>query len=131
LAAAAVGERGARASPEATAREFAAALSAGDAVAAAALFAPHGRMLTGDRTEVSGRAAIESLLGQVVESRIALEIRVGRTLRAGDVALCTQYWRRRWRADGDGHAFDHSTVASLVLGLRRERWEVVIVSPWG
>jgi len=120
-----------RGSAKGTAREFAAALNAGDPGTAAALFAASGRMLTGDRTEVSGRAAVRNLLAQIVESQIKLEIRLGRTLIAGDIALSTQYWRRRLPARAKGHAYDEASVANVVLGLRDERWEIVIVSPWG
>jgi hypothetical protein len=88
-------------------------------------------MLTGDRTEVSGRAAVRSLLTQIVESQIQLEIRLGRTLLAGDIALSTQYWRRRLPVGSKGHVYDQATVANVVLALRDERWEIAIVSPWG
>jgi uncharacterized protein (TIGR02246 family) len=114
-----------------TAREFAAALNAGEPDAAAALFASRGRMLTADRTEVSGRAAVRDLLTQIVESRIQLEVRLGRTLVAGDIALSTQYWRRRLPAGTKDPGYDQASVANVVLGLSGERWEIVIVSPWG
>lgn len=105
-------------------------MSSGDIVAAAAFFAPNGRMLTADRTEVSGRDAITDLPAQIVESQIHLEIGVGRTLNTGTIALSTQYWRR-WSRDARDRDFDHSTVASLVLAVGDEKWGIVIVSPWG
>jgi uncharacterized protein (TIGR02246 family) len=114
-----------------TAREFAAALNAGDPHAAAALFASNGRMLTADRTEVSGRAAVRDLLTQIVESQIKLEVRLGRTLVAGGIALSTQYWRRCLLAGTKDPAYDQASIANVVLGLSGARWEIVIVSPWG
>jgi ketosteroid isomerase-like protein len=113
--------------PGATARDFGRALLARDPRAAAAYLSEGGHILTPDGTEVAGRAAALTVLRQITNSDQELEIRIGRTLVNGAVALCTQYWRRS--APG-AELYELSTMARLVLARSGERWEIVIVSPW-
>jgi ketosteroid isomerase-like protein len=118
-------ERGAAAAS----RAFAAALLARDAEGAAAHLAADGCILTPDGTEVVGRAAAGEVLAQIVASGQELEIRLGRTVARGDLALSTQFWRRR--SNGEAEEFEDSTVARLVLAREAGRWSIAIASPWG
>ncbi len=104
---------------------FAQALLGGDSRAAAGYFEPAAVLLSADGTEVGGRAAIAALLAQITSSRMELNIRIGRTLRAGPVAISTQFWHR------GGAGFEHSSTATLVLGEVGGRWAIRIACPWG
>lgn len=115
---------------EAVARRFARAMLNGDHRSATACFSPRASMLTADGTEVSGRAAVEAVLRQLTSSEQRLEIRVGRTVVAEGVALCTQFWRRGGR-DSNGGGYEEATAARIVLTGSAGRWEIAIASPWG
>lgn len=115
--------------PDQTSYGFALALLGGDAAAASAYFAAEARLVTPDGTEVSGPHAIRGVLAQIVSSEVRLEIRLGRTLVNGPVALATQYWRRTGAAGTE--PFERSTLASLVLREEGRRWAILIASPWG
>jgi ketosteroid isomerase-like protein len=117
-------------SAERVASAFARALLAGEVDAAAAHFAGEGRLLTADGTEVCGRASIAQVLGQLTVSHTHLEIAVGRTVKAGDVALCTQYWVLSSKAP-DTRPFERAFTATLVLRRDPERWAILIAAPWG
>jgi ketosteroid isomerase-like protein len=112
----------------ATSRAFARALLAGDPGAAASQLAVDVRLLSADGTELCGREAARTLLAQITTSGHELEIRAGRCVEAGGVALCTQYWRRS--APGPGVGFESRSVARLVVVRSAERWRIAIVSPW-
>lgn len=86
------------------------------------------RILTPDGTELRGRARAAQVLAQLADSEHELEVRVGRTVVSGPVALCTQLWRRRSRGAEEG--FEDTTTSRLVLARGEEDWEIVIVSPW-
>jgi ketosteroid isomerase-like protein len=111
--------------PDATARAFARALLARDSRAAAAHLVGDAHLLTPDGTEVIGREAIGRILAQLSTSGRTLEIRAGRTISCGEVAICTQQWR--W---GDAHRAGPLTVARLVLA-GDVSWKIVIACPWG
>lgn len=121
-------EEGEARDAEAAARGFAAALLARDAKGAASHLAPDGCILTPDGTEVVGRAAAGEVLAQIVTSGQELEIRLGRTVARGDLALSTQFWRRR--SNGEAEDFDDSTLARLVLARKAGRWSIAIACPW-
>jgi ketosteroid isomerase-like protein len=121
--------RGATAGAAATATGFARALLGGDASAAANHFASDAQLLTPDGTQIGGRPSIYRLLGQLTDSEPELEIKAGRTVVAGDIALCTQYWKRSSRIAA-GEPYEAAHVARLVLARREERWQIVIASPW-
>jgi len=113
---------------EAMARSFARSLMARDSRAAAAHLAADVRIVTPDGTELAGRERAAEVLDQVTDSGQELEIRVGRTVVNGSVALCRQWWRRH--SVGESGGFEISTSARLVLARTASRWEIVIVSPW-
>lgn len=114
---------------DAVSAAFAAALLDRDPRAAAGYFSPLGHILSADGTEVSGHEHIVGVLRQLTSPEQQIEIRIGRILRAGPVALCTQFWKRS--APGSaGEGFSASSTARLVLALTEERWEIVIASPW-
>jgi ketosteroid isomerase-like protein len=112
---------------EATARAFARALLARDPHAAAVLMAADARLITPDGTEMVGRDRIRPVLAQITSSIQPLEIRAGRSVVAGGIALCAQSWRR----GGSGvSSYETSNTARLVLRRSARRWEIVIASPW-
>ena len=111
--------------PDATARAFARALLAHDSRAAATHLVGDAHLLTPDGTEVIGREAISRILAQLSTSARTLEIRAGRTISCGEVAICTQQWR--W---GDAEPTGRLPVARLVL-VRDVRWRIAIACPWG
>jgi ketosteroid isomerase-like protein len=117
-------------SAAATAARFAAALLGGDPRAAAEHFSVDAQLLTPDGTQVSGRASILGVLAQLTAAEQKLEIKSGRTVSTGAVALCTQYWKRSSR-DLSRERFEVDHVARLVLVRGVEGWQIVIASPWG
>lgn len=88
------------------------------------------RVLTADGTEVAGQEAITGVLKQLATSNQRLEIRPGRTVVTGGVALCQQSWRLTSAAPGVV-GFERGSRATLVLGLSDEGWRIMIVAPWG
>ena len=118
------------AGPAAVAGAFAGALLGGDAGAASGYFAADAQLLTPDGTQITGRASIHRLLGQLTEADPALEIRSGRTVIADGIALSTQFWKRKARVS-PGEPFESNHVARLVLARQEGRWQIVIASPWG
>lgn len=108
---------------------FAAALLRRDAATAAACFGTGAKLLSADGTEVSGAAAIRSLLEQLTSSDVRLAICLGRTVLAGHLALSTQYWRRTGPAGAA--RFEHSSTVSLLLAREAGRWAIMIAAPWG
>jgi ketosteroid isomerase-like protein len=117
-------------SAAATAARFAAALLEGDPRAAADHFSVDAQLLTPDGTQVTGRASILGVLAQLTAAEQKLEIKTGRTVSTGAVALCTQYWKRSSR-DLSRERFEASHVAKLVIIRGGEDWKIVIASPWG
>jgi ketosteroid isomerase-like protein len=114
----------------ATAEAFARSLLGGDATAAAAYFAADAQLMTPDGTQVGGRQSILSVLGQLTAAGPELEIRSGRTVIAGPVALCTQFWTRSARTP-PSEPFEAAHSARLVLARSEQGWQIVIASPWG
>jgi uncharacterized protein (TIGR02246 family) len=109
---------------------FAAALLDGDPRAAADHFAVDAQFLTPDGTQVTGRASILGVLAQLTAAEQKLEIKTGRTLSTGAVALCTQYWKRTSR-NAASERFEASHIAKLVLVRGAGEWQILIASPWG
>ncbi len=118
------------AGPGETVLAFTRAMLEGETEVAASYFSPLGRFLTPDGTEVSGASPIGQLLAQLVASHQRLEIRTGRIVRAGSVALCNQFWTRSSRITAD-EGFKSATTARLVLERCEQRWQIVIAAPWG
>jgi ketosteroid isomerase-like protein len=121
---------GRRESAAASAGSFAAALLGGDARAATDHFAADAQLLTPDGTQVSGHDSILGVLSQLVAAEQRLEIKTGRTLSTGAVALCTQYWTRTSRTHSR-ERFEANHVAKLVLVCGPDGWQIAIASPWG
>jgi ketosteroid isomerase-like protein len=113
-----------------TAGQFAAALLEGDPRAAADYFSVDAQLLTPDGTQVTGRASILGVLAQLTAAEQKLEIRTGRIVSTGAVALCTQYWKRS-SSDLSRERFEANHVAKLVLVRGADGWQIVIASPWG
>jgi ketosteroid isomerase-like protein len=117
-------------SAAATAARFAAALLEGDPRTAADHFSVDAQLLTPDGTQVTGRASILGVLAQLTAAEQKLEIKTGRTVSTGAVALCTQYWKRT-SSDLTRERFEANHVAKLVLIRGADGWQIAIASPWG
>jgi hypothetical protein len=113
------------ADPAGAAQVFAEKLLAGDVQGATGCFDPRGVMLSADGTEVVGHESIAEILAQIAAWELPLRIRLGRTLRAGRVAMATQIW------DRDIAGFTVSSTARLVLCESAGRWWLRVVAPWG
>jgi uncharacterized protein (TIGR02246 family) len=109
---------------------FAAALLEGDPRGAADYFSADAQLLTPDGTQVTGRSSILGVLAQLTAAEQKLEIKTGRTLSTGAVALCTQYWKRT-TSDLSRERFEANHVAKLVLVHGADGWQIAIASPWG
>jgi uncharacterized protein (TIGR02246 family) len=117
-----------RGTPDEVIDDFAAALRAGDASLAAALFSRHGCFVTPDATVVQGRPAIRDILQQIVDLAGELRIEQRTMLRAGDVALGSELWTMR---DGRGADAPHrSTRSTIVLNRVEGSWRIAVVDPW-
>lgn len=114
---------------EAVVRSFGQALLSGNPDAAGACFAPAAHILTPDGTAIVGREQVIAVLRQITASDQQLEIRVGRTIVAGAVAMATQFWRRS-ASEASATSYVSSSMARLVLAHSGERWEIAIASPW-
>lgn len=110
-------------------RAFARALLDGDEAAATNHLSNRACLLTADGTEILGRTGALELLRQITTAGHELEIRVGRSIASGDVALSTQFWRRR-SPSASSTRYEQSSTARLVLALEGEVWKIVILSPW-
>ncbi len=101
-----------------------------DAISATAYFGAGARLLTADGTEVSGPDAIRGVLDQLTSPSQSLEIRPGRTLVAGSVALCSQSWRLL-SAGNTAASYERASKATFVLQRRERRWQILTAAPWG
>jgi limonene-1,2-epoxide hydrolase len=114
--------------PEAVSHEFAAALCRRDAGAAASYLAAEVQMLRPDGGETTGRMGALQVLREITAPERALEIKVGRTLVSGALALCTQWW---WLDVAASELrFPDASLARFVLRLSEMGWEIVIAAPW-
>jgi ketosteroid isomerase-like protein len=108
---------------------FGEALVRRDPLAAAAHLSPGARLLRSDGTEVSGVAALGLVLDRLTSETHRLEIRPGRTIVSGEVALCTQSWRL---VPADlRQSFARANRATFVLGRADGNWQILIAAPWG
>jgi hypothetical protein len=95
------------------------------------LLSPTAALLTPEGTELSGPGSITELQARLTSSSDQqLEIKIGRTVLADRVVLCTQYWARRSRKGG-AVSFGTASTARLVLAQEERRWQIVIAAPWG
>jgi uncharacterized protein (TIGR02246 family) len=114
--------------PEDIAEGFGAALRAGDAGAATALFARQGCFVTPDQTVIQGRSRIRGFLDQLVELAAELTIEQRTMVRAGDVAVGSESWSMKvGRAADAPRRVSRSTI---VLGRSEGVWRIAVLDPW-
>lgn len=108
---------------------FAAAMCAGDTDAALAYFAADASLLTTYHAEVRGVEAIGRVLASLADPTRRLEIRPGRTMISGPVALCSQSWRMV-PADPNVLSCHPATKATLLLHQTGPGWRIAVATPW-
>ena len=74
-------------SPEALAKAFGAAMSAGDVAGAMELWVEDATIVGADGEPVRGRDEIALALGAIVDHEVKVDIRLAQTFTAGDTAL--------------------------------------------
>jgi uncharacterized protein (TIGR02246 family) len=119
-----VGEK----TPEEIVGDFGAALRAGDADAATALFSRQGCFVTPDSTVIQGRPRIRGFLQQLVDLAAELNIEQRTMVRAGDVAIGSESWSMRVGRGAD--AVRRITRSTIVLGRIEGEWRIAVVDPW-
>lgn len=115
--------------PLSVAIAFADAVRRRDPGAARAQLESGAQVLTADGTEVSDPDSIAFVLAQMTAPENRLDIRTGRTVVKGDVALCTQTWRLQHPSEAA--CFERTSHAFFVLRRSAGRWRIVIAAPWG
>jgi ketosteroid isomerase-like protein len=116
---------------EAVSRGFAAALVGGDPHGAGTYLSADVKMLRADGSASAGRVTAIEALQEIAAPERELEIRIGRTMVNGALALCEQEWRVALGAEGGSGRSKSSSPTQLVLRLSEEGWEIVIAAPWG
>jgi uncharacterized protein (TIGR02246 family) len=114
--------------PEEVVDGFGAALRAGDAVAATALFSREGCFVTPDQTVIQGRQRIRDFLQQLVEMAVELTIDQRTMLRAGEVAVGSESWSLTLGIGAT--ASRRVSRSTIVLGRTEGVWRIAVVDPW-
>jgi uncharacterized protein (TIGR02246 family) len=107
---------------------FGAALRAGDAEAAAALFSREGCFVTPDSTVIKGRSQVRGFLRQLIDTAGDLTIEQRTMLEAGDVAIGSECWSMLV-GRGAG-ALRRTSRSTTVLGRTEGVWRIAVVDPW-
>jgi len=108
---------------------FIAAVSARDAVTAAACFTREGCLITPDGTAVHGRADIAGILAQLIARRTEIEVERLAVRRAGDVALATGHLKMRSDA-AEGTRIAQACDPTIALRRVEGTWKIAILAPW-
>jgi ketosteroid isomerase-like protein len=116
--------------PAASLQAFLEALNQGNLGAVAACLCRDARLITGDRTAVSGREDIGRILAQLIDSRALLALDNEALTEAAEVALLTAGLTTDTpRPEGVIHT-QHSDLTA-VLRLIEGEWKLAILAPWG
>ena len=107
---------------------FGAALRAGDAVAASALFSREGCFVTPDGTVIRGRREIRAFLQQMVDTAEMLKTEHRTILAAGDVVIGSEDWSMRF---GSGSmTVRRNSRSTIVLARVEAVWRIAVADPW-
>jgi ketosteroid isomerase-like protein len=116
-------------SPAATLDALTAALRERDLGALASCFCRDARLLTADRTVVSGRKEIALLLAQLIDAESTLELSSPSLLATDHVALLRARCATRTKGP-DLFWLSHSTDLTAVLRLVEGDWKLAVLAPW-
>jgi ketosteroid isomerase-like protein len=114
--------------PDEVADRFGAALRAGDADAATALFSRDGCFVTPDATVIHGRPGILGFLRQLVALARDLTVEQRSMVIAGDVAVGRESWSLR--LGGGNEIVSRTSHATIVLAQVEREWKLVVIDPW-
>ena len=115
--------------PHLTLEAFSAALGNRDAEQAAACFCRDARLITADRTTVSGRAEIAPVLAQLIDAQAEFDFSLATLHTAGEVALLRG--RCPMRSKGpDLFWLTQTSDLTVVLQAIEGDWKLAIFAPW-
>lgn len=114
--------------PDEVVEGFSAALRAGDAGAATALFSRRGCVVTPDSTVITGRPQIRSLLQQLVDMPGELTIEQRTMVTAGDIAVGLGSWNMQFQ--GARGSVGRISRSMIVLGRIEDIWRIAVADPW-
>lgn len=118
-------------SPEALAKAFGAAMSAGDIAAAMELWAEDATIVGADGQPVRGRDEIALALGAIVSHEVKVDIRLAKTFTAGDTALVLGTLTMSGTGL-DGQPFSQESQSTVVYNRDSDgHWRIAIDAPWG
>jgi uncharacterized protein (TIGR02246 family) len=118
-------------SPEALAKAFGVAMSAGDLDGALELWIEDATIVQPDGQAVQGRTAIAGALGAIVEHGVTVDIEIDRMFTAGDIALVVGTLTMSG-AGADGERFSQTSDSTVIYTRNPEgQWRIAIDAPWG
>jgi uncharacterized protein (TIGR02246 family) len=117
-------------SPQALSAAFAAAVNAGDVLAALDLWVEDGAIVQPDGNVLRGRDAIANALQALVDNHVTLEIELADVFPAGDVAIVLGTLTLNGTGH-DGTSFAQRSESVVVYTRGAEGWRIAIDAPWG
>jgi len=106
---------------------FEAALRAGNARAAAAMFSRHGCFVTPDSTVIRERSEIRGVLQQLADMPGELTVEQRSIVTAGDVAVSSESWSVR---AGESDSVRRTARSMIVLSRVEGIWRIAVFDPW-
>jgi uncharacterized protein (TIGR02246 family) len=103
---------------------------AGDLDGLVSLYEPDAAFLAQSGAFVTGRRAIREVLAGFIAVRRAFEIKIGRAIQTGDIALLVSSWKLQGEQRGEPYETSGQT-ADVVRRQPDGSWRLVIDSPYG
>ncbi len=117
-------------SPEQLAAAFAAAINAGNAQAAAALWIDDATIVQPDGATVSGRTAVTAALQALVDNGVQVQIDVSSVFVAGDAAMVAGGLTLNG-TNGQHEPFAQRSSSVVIYTRGPDGWRIAIDAPWG
>jgi ketosteroid isomerase-like protein len=116
--------------PAAALKALSAALAAAEIKRAAACFTSDARLITADRTTVSGRHQIAAVLAKLLDCQAELDFGEPAIVTASDIAFVTGTCSMRTKGP-DVFWLTQRSEMTAVIRLIEGEWKLTILAPWG